>query len=90
MALQLALKAMNDTMGLNGLFPSFPVFRCIPRFLSIDSRLLEQQNRIKALGKARTEMVTIVAEQRISKAMASRVPRNSDLIIEHGEKVCLP
>ena len=86
-ALQLAVKAMNDTMGPNGLVPSFLVFGCIPRFPSINSRLPEQQNRMKALEKARTQIATIFAEQRISKAMASQVPRNSDLIIESGDKV---
>ena len=81
LALQLAEKAMNDIMGPNGLVSSFLVFGCIPRFPSIDPRLPGKQNRMKALEKARTEMTTIVAEQPISKATASRVPRNSNLII---------
>ena len=42
-----------------------------------------------ALEKERTEMATIVFEQRKGKALTSLVPRNSTLIIEPGDKVCV-
>ncbi len=40
-----------------------------------------------SLSRARQEMVTIVAEMRIQKALASRVRRNADLTIQPGDKV---
>ncbi len=40
-ALRISVKAMNDTMGLNGLVPSYLVFGCVPRFPAVDSKLPE-------------------------------------------------
>ncbi len=42
-----------------------------------------------ALSCARQEIATIVAEMRIQKAIASRVPRNAELTIEPGGKVLI-
>ena len=52
-ALQIAVKAMNDTMGPKGLVLSFLVFGCIPQFLFSDS-----QSRMNAFSKARKEIAT--------------------------------
>ncbi len=73
-ALQLAVKAMNDTMGPDGLVPSYLVFGCIPRFPAVDSTVPNQKDRMNALEKARNEMATIEAELRLKTVLASRVP----------------
>ncbi len=85
--LRIAVMAMNDTMGPNGLVPSYLVFGCVPRFPSVDSKLPDQQYRMDALSVARQEMDTIVSELRVQKALASLFPRNTELKIEPGYKV---
>ncbi len=66
MTLQLAVKAMNNTMGPEGLVPSYLVFESIPRFPVVDSR-------------TSNGMATIAAELRIKTALASRFSYNADL-----------
>ncbi len=85
--LKLAVRAMNDTMGPEGLVPSYLVFGCIPRFPSTDSTLPTQQQRMDAMQAARREMAIITAELQIRKALMSRVLRNADLVIEIGDLV---
>ena len=48
-ALRLAIKACNDTLGPEGLVPSYLVFGCIPRFPSVDSSLTKQKERMQAM-----------------------------------------
>ena len=85
--LKLPVKVMNDTMGPEGLVPSYLVLVCIPRFPSAGSPLPMQQQRMDAVQSARREMAIIFAELRIRKALSSRVPRNADLVIEVGDLV---
>ena len=85
--LQLAVKAINDTMGPEGLVPSLLVFGCIPRFPAVSSKVPEQKERMNALISARQEMATITAELRVTKALRSKVPRNADLVIFPGQRV---
>lgn len=86
-ALKLAVKAINDTMGPEGLVPSFIVFGCIPRFSTINSDLPGQKERIRALHQARKEISTITAEIRIKRALISKIPRNTDVVLIPGDKV---
>ncbi len=58
--LKVAVKAMNDTMGLEGLVPSYLVFRCIPRVLPTESALPTQQQRMDAMQSARREIAIIL------------------------------
>ncbi len=85
--LRIAVKAMNDTLGLNGLVPAYLVSGCVPIFPSVDSKLPDQQSRMDSLIRARQKMATIVSELRVQKAVASRVQRNAELKIEPGDKV---
>ena len=85
--LKLAVKACNDTLGPEGLVPSYLAFGCIPRFTSTESPLPMQQQRMDAMQSDRREMAIITAELRIRKALSSRVPRNADLMIEVGDLV---
>jgi len=86
-ALKLAVKACNDTLGPEGLVPSVLVFGCMPRFPSVDSTIPAQKERMLALQEARKEMATITAELRLKKALLSKVPRNADLTVETGDMV---
>ena len=82
--LRLATKAMNDTMGPEGLVPSLLVFGVLPRFPITDSKLPEQADRMRALNIARKEMAIITAELRIQRAMKANIPSASDRIIKPG------
>ncbi len=86
-ALRLALKACNDTLGPEGLVPSLLVFGCIPRFPSVESSIPAQKHRMIAMQKAKSEMETITAALRIRRALLSKVPRNADLKLSIGDKV---
>lgn len=86
-ALRLSVKALNDTMGPEGLVPSLLVFGVLPRFPSVNTELPDQIARMEALGKARAEAATITAQLRVRKAMLSKVPRNVDLVLQRGDMV---
>lgn len=86
-ALRISIKAMNDTLGPEGLVPSLLVFGCVPRFPCINSKQPNQKERMVALNAARQEMAEITAELRIKKALSTRIPRNSDLILTKGDMV---
>ncbi|MEM6805931.1 MAG: reverse transcriptase domain-containing protein, partial [Bacteroidota bacterium] len=53
----------------------------------VHTNLPKQEDRMRAIQIARTEMSTITSELRIRKAMLSKVPRNANLTLKPGEKV---
>ena len=59
--LKLAVKAMNDTSGENGLVPSLFVFAIIPRFPIISSHIPTHHERMKALSEAQMEMNAVIS-----------------------------
>ncbi len=83
---RIAVKATNDTMGPNGLVPSYLVLG-VPRFTPVDSTLPDQQSCMNAFSHTRQEMATNFSELRVQKALTSRVPHNAELKIEPGDKV---
>ena len=85
--LRLSLKAMNDTMGENGLVPSLLTFGVIPRFPILNTELPTQQERLEALKKAQAEMNSIVAERRIKRALLHKVPNASNYVFRPGTEV---
>ena len=87
LALRISVKAINDTMGPEGLVPSLLVFGCLPRFSATDSNISDQKKRMQALKEARKEMSSIKAELRIRKALMSRAPRSTDIILEPEDQV---
>ena len=78
---------MNDTMGPNGLVPSFLVFGVLPRFPFLHTTLPNQIQRMRALQAGRTEMETVVSELRVRQAMLSKIPRCVDTILKPGDLV---
>ena len=89
MALKLANKTMNDTMGPEGLVPSLLVFGLLPRFPPSSTPLLSHAARMEAMEIARLEMADIVAKQKIQRALRSRAPPASKYIINPGDDVYL-
>lgn len=60
----IAVKAMNDTIGEILLVTSRLVFGIIPRFPIIAADLPTQKERTKALGTAQVQMNTIIAQRK--------------------------
>jgi hypothetical protein len=71
LALSLVIKAMNDTVGPEGLVPALLVF-CISPRLSADGSLPNQHDHMLELDSARREMDTIVSEMRIERAFSGK------------------
>ena len=86
-SLRLAVKALNDTMGPEGLVPSLLVFGVLPRFPAVNTELPDQVERMEALKEARAEAATITAQLRVRKAMLAKVPRDVDLVLKRGDMV---
>jgi hypothetical protein len=87
--LKLGLKAMNITIGENGLVPSLLVFGVIPRYPALNTELPNQKVRMEVIAAAQMEMNFIIAERRISMALA----KNSHLRLNmctQSEMKCLP
>jgi transposase InsO family protein len=53
--LQIAVKAINNTMGTNGLVPSLHVFGVVPKFPPTSTNLSKQRDRMTALAAAQNE-----------------------------------
>lgn len=76
LVLSAAYRAMNDTLGPEGLAPTLLVYGMLPR-MPIGSKSLSAPNqvdRMKALSIARGEMEEIVAKLRVKSAMDHNLP----------------
>lgn len=85
--LKIAVKAMNDTIGENGLVPSKLVFGITPRFPIISTDLPNQRNRMAALARAQMEMNSIVSERRVQSALTKEIPPAANRTYQLGERV---
>jgi hypothetical protein len=72
LALSLANKAMNDTMGPEGLVPTLLVFGAVPRLSIGDRPPPNKSDRMLAMDNARREMDAIVSDLRIKRALSSK------------------
>ena len=72
--LSLAVQALNNTAGPDGLVPTLLVFGMVPKLPlgHIENYPKSQRDRFAALEAARREMETIVAEQRLKVAEKAR------------------
>ena len=87
LALQIAVKAMNDTMGPEGLVPSMLVFGVLPRMPPRQADLPGHEERMRALRAARAEMCELVAQMKVRIALRSRVPPAASYLITAGDSV---
>ena len=86
-SLKLAVKAMKDTAGQNGLVPTLLVFGVMPRIPVARKDLPGMMERMQAMEAGRKDMADILARNRISKAVQSNVPAAADKEIAIGSKV---
>lgn len=60
---------MNKAIGGNGLLQARLVFGISPRFSTLSADLPNQKGHMEAIKSAQAEMVSLVAEGRISEAL---------------------
>lgn len=85
-ALRFATKAVNDTIGINGLVPSYLVFGIMPRFPTLPSRLPQQRRRMQILREARAEYERAIAELRIATVLRHNIPTAADRMYRVGDQ----
>jgi len=93
--LAMAIKAVNDSAGPEGLVPSLLVFGTMPKLPNVARLEHEtQKNRLRAATTARLEYEKIVCARRVQLALKSRPPPNSnqkyfpgDMIYVYREKI---
>jgi hypothetical protein len=71
-ALQMAVKAVNDTAGPNGLFPTLLMFGTYPRLSPSSPPSPSITARAAAVRKAMAEVRKLKAERQIAEALATR------------------
>lgn len=89
LVLAIANKAMNDTMGPEGIVPSLLVFGNMPRFPASPSQNHEQSERIAMMQTARLEMEKITSRLRIKKVLKTKAPKAVHAIISEGDPVLI-
>lgn len=80
MALQTAVKAMNDNIGSKGLVPSFLAFGSMPRYA-------KHRENHEAIRAARQELYLVPNEKRIKYCLKAKVPESADVVFEVGDLV---
>lgn len=70
--LQMAIKAINDTAGPNGIVPTLLVFGAFPRIIAGDAPTVDIMTRAKTIKKAMTEVTKIRAKRQIQDAINTR------------------
>lgn len=80
MALQMAVKAINDTAGPNGIVPTLLVFGTYPRLSEYDPPAPSITQRASAIRKAMQEVSRLRAKRQVTEALRQRnSPQTSDL-----------
>jgi hypothetical protein len=72
MALQMAVKTINDTAGPNGLIPTLLVYGAFPRMSELDGPAASVTQRAAAIRKATAEITKLRAKRQVSDALGTR------------------
>ena len=69
-ALQIAFKAINDSVGPNGLVPTLLVFGAYPRITNLDAPSLTVTQRATAVKKAIEEIRKLYTKRQVTDALS--------------------
>ena len=69
LALQMAIKAVNNTAGPNGLIPTLLVYRAYPRISNLDPPAPSITDRAAIIQKAMAKIVKLWAKQTVNSAL---------------------
>lgn len=83
----LAIKAINDRAGPQGLVPTLLIFGVMPRISVVPSELPDQISRMAAMHSARKEMTAFIAKDRLSTAIRANVPAAAMKNIKVGSDI---
>jgi hypothetical protein len=72
LALQMAVKAVNDTAGPDGLVPTLLVYGAYPRISNLDPPAPSVTDRAAIIRKAMAEIVKLRAKQTVNSALHHR------------------
>jgi hypothetical protein len=72
MILQMAVKAINDTAGPDGLIPTLLVFGTYPRLTQLDPPAPTITQRAQAIKKAMAEVVKLRDARQVTEALRQR------------------
>lgn len=87
-ALQLAIKALKDTMGPQGLVPSPLSFGQLARFIAPRGSPGQRQ-RLAAISAAREEDDGIACESGVNTALCGKLPPVAKHLLSPGDRVCI-
>ena len=76
----MAVKAVNDTTGPNGLILTLLVYRAYPRINNLDPLAPSITKQATTIQKAMTEIVKLQAKQAINNALYYRNRPNTTLV----------
>ena len=76
----MAVKAVNNTAGLDGLIPTLLVYGAYPRMSNLDPPAPSIMERATAIRKAMTEIVKLWAKQTINNTLHHRNGPNTTLV----------
>jgi hypothetical protein len=73
----MAVKAVNDTAGPDGLVPTLLVFRAFPRMTELDAPTLSIVQRATAIQKAMNEVVRLRVKIQVNNALNTQNSLNT-------------
>jgi transposase InsO family protein len=87
LALAYSQKAINETIGSDGIVPILPVYGSMPRFRAagLDSRRQPNSERFRCMATARAEYTRIVNHQHVQQLLRKRVPPAADRQLRLGQ-----
>ena len=77
-ALQMAFKAVNDSIGPDGFVPTLLVYGAYPRMSELDSPAPKISQRAAAIKKAMAELAKLRAKRQVADALHTRNGPNTD------------
>ena len=80
--LQMAIKAMNDSVGLNRLIPTLLVFRVYPRMTNLDTLSLLITKRAEVIREAMKEVRRLYIKRQVADALTIRNGLNIKTILD--------
>jgi hypothetical protein len=85
--LSIAVKALNDTAGPDGLVPSLLVLGTLPRPPNSTKEFPAQSERFQAMDTARKEYERLIAAERVARGMQKQVTPAADRRYATGDRV---
>lgn len=87
LVLKIAVKAINDMTGKNGLVPTRLVLGVTPRCPIISTELPRKKERMELLAATKAKMNAVIVKRRIMTAITRNIPPAADRLYDVVEEV---